>query len=54
MIKLSADFVGVDFVLHKGIWRVNGIEDVVDTRMIYELSDKDPAKDYMAYIMSRL
>ncbi|MBQ7934608.1 MAG: ATP-grasp domain-containing protein, partial [Lachnospiraceae bacterium] len=48
--KLQFDFVGIDFIMHEGKWILNEIEDVVGTRMIYQLTDKDPVRDYLAYI----
>lgn len=48
--ELQFDFVGIDFIAHEGGWILNEIEDVVGTRMIYQLTDKDPVRDYLAYI----
>ena len=48
--ELMADFIGIDFVFSDGRPYLNEIEDVVGTRMIYSLTDMDPAKMYMEYI----
>ena len=48
--ELMADFVGIDFVFDHGRPYLNEIEDVVGTRMLYELTDMDPAKMYIDYI----
>lgn len=48
--KLHFDFAGIDFIIHEGEWILNEIEDVVGTRMIYQLTDKDPVRNYLAYI----
>lgn len=48
--ELMPDFVGIDFVFGKEGVYLNEIEDVVGTRMLYELTDLDPALMYMEYI----
>lgn len=48
--ELMADFIGVDFVFGDGCVYLNEIEDVVGTRMLYELTDLDPATMYMRYV----
>ncbi len=49
--ELMADFIGIDFVFGKdGQIYLNEIEDVVGTRMLYELTELDPAEMYMGYI----
>ena len=48
--ELMADFIGVDFIFNDGEPYLNEIEDAVGTRMIYSLTDLDPAKMYMQYI----
>ena len=52
--KLQFDFVGIDFIFHKGQWILNEIEDVVGTRMLYRLTDRDVVQDYLAYIAAKL
>lgn len=52
--SLSFDFVGVDFIRHKGRWVLNEIEDVVGTRMLYSLTDIDAADRYIGYIIDRI
>ena len=52
--KLHFDLVGVDFIVHDGKWILNEIEDVVGTRMIYQLTDRDVVRDYLVYIRERL
>ncbi len=48
------DFVGIDFLLDQnGLFYFNEIEDVVGTRMLYQLSDKDIVKDFVDTIMSK-
>ena len=48
--ELMADFIGIDFVFGDGQVYLNEIEDVVGTRMLYSLTDMDPARMYMEYI----
>ena len=48
--ELRPDFIGVDFVFGDGMVYLNEIEDVVGTRMLYSLTDLDPARMYMEYI----
>ena len=48
--ELLPDFVGIDFVFGREGVYLNEIEDVVGTRMLYELTDLDPARMYMEYI----
>ncbi len=52
--ELQFDFVGVDFIRHQGQWVCNEIEDVVGTRMLYELTKKDAAAEYLDYIFQEL
>ena len=48
--ELMADFIGIDFVFGDGNVYLNEIEDVVGTRMLYSLTDMDPARMYMEYV----
>ncbi|MBR4686296.1 MAG: ATP-grasp domain-containing protein [Candidatus Methanomethylophilaceae archaeon] len=48
--ELMADFIGIDFVFGDGKVYLNEIEDVVGTRMLYSLTDLDPARMYMEYV----
>lgn len=49
--ELMPDFVGIDFLFGEdGMVYLNEIEDVVGTRMLYELTDLDPASMYMDYV----
>jgi glutathione synthase/RimK-type ligase-like ATP-grasp enzyme len=48
--ELMADFIGIDFVFGDGMVYLNEIEDVVGTRMLYSLTDMDPARMYMEYV----
>jgi len=48
--ELMADFIGIDFVFGDGRVYLNEVEDVVGTRMLYSLTDMDPARMYMEYI----
>ncbi len=51
---LKCDYVGVDFIIDNGEWILNEIEDVVGSRMLYETTDFDVAKEYANYIVSVL
>ncbi len=51
---LHWDFVGVDFIRHEGEWVLNEIEDVVGTRMLYRVAERDAAREYMQYIVKLL
>ncbi len=48
--ELMADFIGIDFVFSDGCPYLNEMEDVVGTRMLYKLTDLDPARMYVDYI----
>jgi len=48
--ELMPDFIGIDFVFGDGKVYLNEIEDAVGTRMLYNLTDLDPARMYMEYI----
>ena len=48
--ELTPDFIGIDFLFGEDGVYLNEIEDVVGTRMLYELTDLDPASMYMGYI----
>lgn len=48
--ELMADFIGIDFVFGDDGVYLNEMEDVVGTRMLYSLTDMDPAMMYMEYI----
>ena len=48
--ELMPDFVGIDFVFGRERVYLNEIEDVVGTRMLYSLTDLDPALMYMEYV----
>ena len=48
--ELMPDFVGIDFVFGREGVYLNEIEDVVGTRMLYSLTDLDPALMYMEYV----
>jgi len=48
--ELMPDFIGIDFVFGDGKVYLNEIEDAVGTRMLYSLTDMDPARMYMEYI----
>lgn len=50
--KLNADFVGVDFIFDNGL-ALNEIEDVVGCRMLYKLTNKNAANDYIDYIYDK-
>ena len=48
--ELMPDFIGVDFVFGRDGVYLNELEDVVGTRMLYSLTDLDPALMYMEYV----
>lgn len=48
--ELMPDLVGIDFVFGREGVYLNEMEDVVGTRMLYELTDLDPALMYMEYV----
>lgn len=52
--RLRPDFVGVDFVFSDGRPVLNEIEDPVGTRMLYELTDLDPADLLMEFVYSKI
>lgn len=49
--ELDCDFVGIDFIKHRGGWVLNEAEDVVGTRMLYSLTQIDAAELYLRHIM---
>ena len=51
---LNFDFIGADFIVQNGRWMLNEIEDPVGTRMLYAMTDLDPAAMMMDYIAGRL
>ena len=52
---LPLDFAGVDLLRHPdGGYVLGEIEDAVGCRMLYQLTDKDPAKDYITYLCNKL
>lgn len=52
--KLQFDFVGIDFIRHQGEWILNEIEDVVGTRMLYQLTELDAAYLLLQHIQEEL
>lgn len=48
--NITADYVGFDFILHKGEWILNEIEDVVGARMLYSLCNIDIGEKFIDYI----
>ena len=52
--KLQSDYIGIDFLNHKGRLVLNEIEDAVGARMIYEHTRIDIIREYMEYIQSKL
>ena len=53
-LPFAPDFVGVDFLLNNGELIFNEIEDVVGTRMLYELSDINIANRFSKYIREQM
>ncbi len=52
---LPLDFAGIDLLrFPEGGYLLGEIEDAVGCRMLYQLTDKNPAKDFIAYIGRRL
>lgn len=52
---LPLDFAGVDLLRHPdGGYLLGEIEDAVGCRMLYQLTDKDPAKEYMRHIAQHI
>lgn len=51
--RLDPDFVGIDFLFGENTVYVNEIEDVVGTRMLYELTCLDPARLLMEHVYSK-
>lgn len=52
---LPLDFAGIDFLRSPdGGYVIGEIEDAVGCRMLYQLTDKNPARDYMQYIRKTL
>ena len=52
-VPAEMDFVGIDFLVCDERLIFNEIEDVVGTRMMYELYDMDAAEMYMRYVASK-
>ncbi len=51
--ELKFDFVGIDFLPHKGGWVLNEIEDAAGTRMLYQCSDIDIVKPFMQHVIEK-
>lgn len=51
---IKPDFVGIDFIYDNGQSVLNEVEDIVGTRMLYELTDIDAAKRYAEYIIKQI
>lgn len=52
---LPLDYAGIDFLRSpSGSYVVGEIEDAVGCRMLYQLTDKNPAQDYIRYIRKML
>ena len=52
--RLGSDLVGVDFVFLDGRPLLNEIEDAVGCRMLYSLTDLDPARLLMERVHSKM
>ena len=52
--RLKSDYIGVDFIFNDGRWVLNEIEDVVGSRMLYEVTDIDVAAEYCSYILGAM
>jgi RimK family alpha-L-glutamate ligase len=51
---LKSDYIGVDFIRHKGQWVINEIEDAAGARMLYQLTDIDFVDLYWQQIEKRI
>ncbi len=51
--RLHPTFIGIDFVFGREEIYLNEIEDVVGTRMLYSLTDLDPARTLMETVHSK-
>ena len=51
---LNADFIGVDFLLAEGGYKVIEIEDPVGSRMVYKTTDIDIISKYIDYIRNNI
>ena len=51
--RLAPTFVGVDFTFGDGRVYLNEVEDVAGTRMLYSLTDLDPARLLMECVHSK-
>ena len=52
---LPLDFAGVDLLRHpQGGYVLGEIEDAVGCRMLYQLTDRDPVRDYAQYLSRKL
>lgn len=52
---MPLDFAGIDFLRHPdGGYVLGEIEDAVGCRMLYQLTDKDPAWDFIRYICDQI
>ena len=51
---LNADFIGVDFLLTEGGYKVIEIEDPVGSRMVYKTTDIDIISKYIDYIRNNI
>lgn len=51
---MRLDFVGIDFISHRGEWVLNEMEDVVGSRMLYKTTGLDVAKAYIEYVKNTI
>ena len=51
--ELKFDFVGIDFLPHKGEWVLNEIEDSAGARMLYQCSDIDIVQPFMKHVIEK-
>lgn len=51
---LNADFIGVDFLLTKGGFKIIEIEDPVGSRMVYKTTDIDIISMYIDYVRNNI
>lgn len=52
--QLRESFVGVDLLPHGGGWVLNEVEDIVGTRMLYDVTDIDAARLHVQWLRDQL
>lgn len=52
--SLDSDYIGIDFIKHKGEWVVNEIEDAAGARMLYSLGEIDICENFVRHIAEKM